>query len=81
MTANWFDGRSLYPPTTPGTAAERHQARRAAAQLTVRNDGTAEDLRTLLDALALWPDGDHTPPADTIVRATRTKRATSIDGR
>ena len=45
----------------PGTVEERQRARLGAAQLTLRNGGTAEDLRTLLSALALWPNQDgHT---------------------
>lgn len=59
MSVNWFDGHQVYGPVKPGTAEERHRARVAAAQLVIRNGGTAEDLRTILSALALWPAGDR----------------------
>ena len=61
MTANWFDGRSLYPPVKPGTVDERHRARRSAAQLVVRNQGTADDLAFILAALGLFPAQDTRP--------------------
>jgi len=46
-------------PVKPGTVEERREARLGAAQLTVRNGGTTDDLRTLLSALALWPQQDN----------------------
>lgn len=59
MTATFFDGHGIYGPVPPGTREERHRARVAAAQLVVRNGGTAEDLKLLLDCLELWPAGDR----------------------
>lgn len=54
----WFDGGTPLPLIKPGSVDERRKARIGAALLTVRNDGTTDDLRTLLDVLALWPQQD-----------------------
>lgn len=43
------------PPVPPGTVEERARARLAAAALA----RDADDLRFILDVLALWPAQDH----------------------
>jgi hypothetical protein len=50
-----------HPPLAlvkPGTQDEREQARLGAARMVRRAGGDAEDLREVLDALALWPTND-----------------------
>jgi len=48
------------PLARQGSLDERRQARLGAAELTLRNGGTPEDLKHLLDVLQLWPSQDLT---------------------
>jgi hypothetical protein len=50
-----------HPPLAlvkPGTQGERERARLGVARMVRRSGGDAEDLRCVLDALALWPAQD-----------------------
>jgi hypothetical protein len=60
VSRHWFDGGAPLPLPKPGALDERIQARLGAARLVVRNGGTADDLRVILSALALWPRDDPT---------------------